>query len=106
MPTKPQLVKRVAELEREVGSHVDPNAGVAAAQAAMVDSREYGDGIRRDSIASNQARRDVAQEALRLSGQDLAVTPSAGAPMTGQVTVESNDAKAAAAAAAAEEAEE
>jgi hypothetical protein len=83
MPTKAELAKENEALRRELGS-VPINTGeaaAAAAQSAMVESREYGDDVRRETMARNAERKAEAQRARGLSGQDLGVAPVSGMPV-------------------------
>ena len=79
MPTKAELEAEVEELQaeneelkaREVATKVvevpvlnSGEAAAAAAQAKLVESREYGDSVRRATMESNQKRRAAQHESL------------------------------------------
>lgn len=79
MPTKAELVAEVEELQaeneelkaREVATEIvevpvlsSGEAAAAAAQAKLVESREYGDAVRRSTMESNRKRREQQHASL------------------------------------------
>lgn len=63
-----EVAPAVEAPEREVATKVEAAAVDAAhlAQTALVSSREYGEAIRRESVARNRLRRAEAQKAQTL----------------------------------------
>ena len=74
MPAKKPAAKKAAakkkveeaEDKREVATQVDLPA-VDLVQNKLIESREYGEAVRKDSIARNREKRNLAQKAQTLT---------------------------------------